>query len=135
VCYVERKVRTISLRVNDVVESQFSNKLDLVSLKNSAFSSMLISELMSVEWCSFHELCLLQAIAEQNYEVLEDWTYEAVYNIISTPMKEAEAANYKIINKFISSSDYEVGMKSIVSLGLNIFYFKRNRIGRGKDAT
>ena len=33
--------------------------------------------------CSAYEMtddgiCFLQAIAEQNYEVLEDWTYEAV---------------------------------------------------------
>ena len=31
-----------------------------------------------------------------------------VFNIITMPMKEAEAANYKIVNKFVSSHDFEV---------------------------
>ncbi|KAK2143090.1 hypothetical protein LSH36_878g00009 [Paralvinella palmiformis] len=60
---------------------------------------------------------ILEAMVQGNLEILEDWCYEAVYNTLAHPIKEARKAGYIIQSKVLDINHIDIVAGKIMEQG------------------
>jgi len=60
---------------------------------------------------------VLEAIIRGDLDVLNDWCHEAVFNAISTPIKEAKKMKYKFCSRILDIENVELALGKIMEQG------------------
>ncbi|XP_077988922.1 mitochondrial import inner membrane translocase subunit TIM44-like [Glandiceps talaboti] len=60
---------------------------------------------------------ILEAIIRGDLEILKDWCYEAPYNMLATPMKQAYAMGYKFDSKILDIDHLDLVMGKMMEQG------------------
>lgn len=54
---------------------------------------------------------VLEAIIRGDIEILKDWCHEVPYNVITTPLKEAQKLGYRLDNKILGKKSIKIFSK------------------------
>jgi import inner membrane translocase subunit TIM44 len=60
---------------------------------------------------------ILEAMTQGDLEILEDWCFEAPYNILATPVKQAKQMGYKISSKVLDIDNLDLAMGKMMEQG------------------
>ncbi|ESO01933.1 hypothetical protein HELRODRAFT_66185 [Helobdella robusta] len=60
---------------------------------------------------------ILEAIVQGNLEILQDWCHEGAFNILATPIRQAQAANYKFDSKVLDVNHVDIVAGKIMDQG------------------
>ncbi|XP_023233735.1 mitochondrial import inner membrane translocase subunit TIM44-like [Centruroides sculpturatus] len=60
---------------------------------------------------------ILEAMIRGDLEILKDWCHEAPYNILSTPIKQAQALGYKFESRILDVSNVDLAMGKMMEQG------------------
>ncbi|KAL1131944.1 hypothetical protein AAG570_011555 [Ranatra chinensis] len=60
---------------------------------------------------------ILEAMIQGNLEILKDWCHEGPYNVLSTPIKQAQAANYKFCSKILDVDSVDLMIGKVMDQG------------------
>lgn len=60
---------------------------------------------------------ILEALIQGELEILKDWCHEAPYNILSTPVKQAQQLGYKFDSKILDVSSVDLAMGKMMEQG------------------
>ncbi|KAH7643615.1 mitochondrial import inner membrane translocase subunit TIM44 isoform X3 [Dermatophagoides farinae] len=78
---------------------------------------------------------ILEAILRGDLEVLNDWCYEGVYNVLVTPIKQAQTMGYHFESKVIDLTNLELEMGKMMEQGpVLIITFQTQQIMCVKDS-
>lgn len=84
-----------------------------------------------------HEIIpnILEAMLRGDLEILKDWCYEAPFNVLSTPIKQAQAMGYVFDSKVIDLTNLELEMGKMMEQGpVLIITFQTQQIMSVRDA-
>ncbi|OTF79652.1 mitochondrial import inner membrane translocase, subunit TIM44-like [Euroglyphus maynei] len=77
---------------------------------------------------------ILEAMLRGDLEVLKDWCYEGVYNVLVTPIKQAQAMGYHFDSKVMDLTNLELEMGKMMEQGpVLIITFQTQQIMCIKD--
>ena len=60
---------------------------------------------------------ILEAIVRGNLEILKDWCFESTYNIISTPISQAQKAGFYLDSKILDIENIDLAMGKVMEQG------------------
>lgn len=60
---------------------------------------------------------ILEAMIRGDLEILKDWCHEAPYNILSTPIKQAQSLGYKFESRILDISNVDLAMGKMMEQG------------------
>lgn len=60
---------------------------------------------------------ILEAMVRGDLEVLKDWCFEATYNVIATPISQAQKAGYYLDSKILDIENVELAMGKVMEQG------------------
>lgn len=60
---------------------------------------------------------ILESMCQGRLDILEDWCYEAVFNVLSQPQKEAQKLGLKIHSKILDIQNVELAMGKLMDQG------------------
>ena len=60
---------------------------------------------------------ILEAMVKGNLEILKDWCFEATYNVIATPIGQAQKAGFYLDSKILDIENVELAMGKVMEQG------------------
>ncbi|XP_021928898.1 mitochondrial import inner membrane translocase subunit TIM44 isoform X3 [Zootermopsis nevadensis] len=60
---------------------------------------------------------ILEAIVQGDLEILRDWCYEAPFNLLATPIRQAAAAGYRLDSKILDIDNVDLAMGKVMDQG------------------
>lgn len=60
---------------------------------------------------------ILEAMVRGDLDILKDWCFEGTYNIIATPMKQAQVAGLRIVSKILDIENVDLVMGKVMEQG------------------
>jgi mitochondrial import inner membrane translocase subunit TIM44 len=61
---------------------------------------------------------ILEAMVKGNLEILRDWCFESTYNIIGTPISQAQKAGYFLDSKILDIENVDLAMGKVMDQGM-----------------
>ncbi|XP_069699311.1 mitochondrial import inner membrane translocase subunit TIM44 [Periplaneta americana] len=78
---------------------------------------------------------ILEAIIRGDLEILRDWCYEAPFNVLATPIRQATAAGYRLDSKILDIDNVDLAMGKVMDQGpVLIVTFTSQQILCARDA-
>uniref|UniRef100_A0A182YEY2 Mitochondrial import inner membrane translocase subunit TIM44 n=1 Tax=Anopheles stephensi TaxID=30069 RepID=A0A182YEY2_ANOST len=78
---------------------------------------------------------VLESIVRGDLEVLRDWCFESTYNIIATPISQAQKAGYRLDSKILDIENVDLAMGKVMEQGpVLIVTFQTQQIMCVRDA-
>ncbi|GFX02613.1 mitochondrial import inner membrane translocase subunit TIM44 [Trichonephila clavipes] len=78
---------------------------------------------------------ILEAMIRGELEILKDWCYEGPFNILSTPMKQAQTLGYHFDSKILDISHVDLAMGKMMEQGpVLVLTFQSQQILVVRDA-
>ncbi|KAL7061901.1 hypothetical protein AAHC03_01204 [Spirometra sp. Aus1] len=78
---------------------------------------------------------VLESIIHGNLEVLKDWCYEAPFNVLSAPIKQAQEMGYKLDSRVLDVHNIDVHMGKMMDQGpVLIITFQAQQISCVRDS-
>lgn len=79
---------------------------------------------------------ILEAIVRGDLEILRDWCYEAPFNTLATPIRQATAAGYRLDSKILDIDNVDLAMGKVMDQGpVLILTFTTQQILCARDAS
>eukprot|EP00088_Acartia_fossae_P053092 TRINITY_DN6025_c0_g1_i11.p1 TRINITY_DN6025_c0_g1~~TRINITY_DN6025_c0_g1_i11.p1 ORF type:complete len:454 (-),score=116.58 TRINITY_DN6025_c0_g1_i11:818-2179(-) len=79
---------------------------------------------------------ILEAMTRGDLEILEDWCYEAVFNILATPVRQAKQMGYMITSRVLDIDNLDLMMGKMMDQGpVLVIQFNSQQILCVKDKT
>ncbi|XP_014253970.1 mitochondrial import inner membrane translocase subunit TIM44 [Cimex lectularius] len=60
---------------------------------------------------------ILEAMIQGNLEILKDWCHEGPYNVLSTPIKQAQSLKYRFCSKILDIDNVDLVMGKVMDQG------------------
>lgn len=77
---------------------------------------------------------ILEAMIQGNLEILKDWCHEGPYNILSTPIRQAQQLGYKFDSKILDIDNVDLNMGKMMDQGpILVISFTSQQILSVKD--
>ncbi|KAG9510169.1 Mitochondrial import inner membrane translocase subunit TIM44, partial [Fragariocoptes setiger] len=78
---------------------------------------------------------ILESMHRGYLDVLSDWCHEAVFNVLSAPLKQAQQLNYIIVNNILDIQNVELALGKIMEQGpVLVVTFQAQQVSYVKDA-
>jgi len=78
---------------------------------------------------------ILEALVRGELEILQDWCYEAPFNTLATPIRQAAAAGYRLDSKILDIDNVDLAMGKVMDQGpVLIVTFTSQQILCARDA-
>ena len=78
---------------------------------------------------------ILEAIVQGDLDILRDWCYEAPFNVIATPIKQAKAAGLRLDSKVLDVDNVDLAMGKVMDQGpVLVITFTSQQILCARDA-
>ncbi|CAH0727248.1 unnamed protein product, partial [Brenthis ino] len=118
----ENPVFRASRFVTDKVSSLFGNLFEKTELSQTLTEICKIDPNFTAQ--KFLEDCandiipnILEAMVRGDMEILKDWCYEGVFNILATPLKQCKQLGYRLDSKILDIENIELVMGKMMDQG------------------
>jgi import inner membrane translocase subunit TIM44 len=134
---VVRATRLLTDKVTDIMGNVFQ-KTDLSqTLTEICKMDPSFDKEQFLKECEFEIIPnVLESIIQGELDILRDWCYEAPFNVIATPIKEAKRLGYTFHSKILDVSHVDLAMGKIMEQGpVLVISFQSQQVMCLKDAS
>ncbi|KAK2706152.1 hypothetical protein QYM36_016250 [Artemia franciscana] len=133
---VVRAARVLTEKVGDIVGGIFSKTELSEALTEIVKMDPDFNKEKFLKECEYDIIPnVLEAMVRGDLEILKDWCHEAPFNVISTPIKQAQSMGYKMDCRIIDIDHVDLAMGKIMEQGpILVITFQSQQILCVRDA-